>query len=262
MVRQMTFRAPGVLILPLLVAAAGCGSQETSSESPAGTESIEADADARLRAMSEHLAGLDTFAVKAAQTFDSDDGEPRSTELELLVERPGRLRASSSGTEGRQLTVFDGSSLRIVFFDDEAWTEVDVEGTNDDLADTLAERYGMFLPLADLLAASPYDSLVDAGMTGRLMGAEEIAGRACDLLSFDHEAVSWEVCVASDGDPVPLRMTVDSHSFERRSTSTFSDWSSSPATDGAFELEVPEDFEQLELLPLDETESQSSEETR
>jgi hypothetical protein len=218
--------------------------------SACGTEDPAAKADAKLRAMSDLLAGAQSFSVNADEQFVTDDSTVANRKMALTVRRPDSFRAETAGDAGTNTTVYDGEKLTILFSDEEVWAVLDAPETIDAAIDMLAVEYESFVFLADLLAASPYDSLVVENMTGTWVKAE-IDGTICDHLTYSNEFIEWQVWIPAKGEPLPIKFEIDYKGEEwpfTSFTSSFDGWKLNPAPSADyFSVEIPESFEQIEF---------------
>lgn len=215
-----------------------------------GTEDPAAKADAKLRAMSDLLAGAEGLSVTARQEFVSADSTVANRKMTLTIRRPDAFRAETVDDAGNSTTVYDGNSLTVVFADEEVWSTLEAPDTVDAAIDMLAIEYETFVFLADLLAASPYDSLIVEDMTGTWAKAV-IDGTECDHLTYSNEFIEWQLWIPASGDPLPMKFTIDYKGGEwpfASFTSSFDAWELNPELPADhFSADIPESFEQIEF---------------
>ncbi len=111
--------------------------------------------------------------------------------------------------------------------------------------------FGFYLPGADLLYSNPAHALLTDTTTGGWVGRETIDGKACDHVAFQDRGVNWELWVASDGSPLPVRSKAE-FPYQKRIRKfeiAFSDWNLSPtiAAD-RFRPNVPADYEGIAMI--------------
>jgi hypothetical protein len=199
--------------------------------------------------MSDLLAGTQGFQVTARQELVLANNSIETRTVDLIVQRPGKLWAASNDGGGTQTTVFDGKTVQVVFSNEKVWASLDAPATIDAMIDMLAEEHEVYIFLADLLAASPYDSLKVGNTTGQ--SAEvELDGASFHHLSFSNENVDWQLWIPVSGAPLPKKFEIDykeGGSFASF-TAYFDNWNLEPNLGAeAFVANIPGDFEQIEF---------------
>jgi hypothetical protein len=201
--------------------------------------------------MSDLLAGAETFKVSARQELAVTDSSPVMRDIDLTVQHPNNLRAESSGDQGTQTTVFDGSTLTVVYLEEEVWASLEAPGDIDAMVDLLADENEMYIFLADLFAASPYESLMVDGMTG-IHETAELEGEKCHLLTFGNEFVDWQLWLPTSGDPLPRKFHISykgDNALYSSFTAYFGEWTMNPELKSdTFTVSIPEAFEEIEFV--------------
>ena len=208
-------------------------------------------ADARLREMSDFLAGAEAFKVSARQELAIKDSSTVMRDIDLTVQHPNKLRAESSGDQGTQTTVFDGDTLTVLYLEEKVWAALKAPGDIDAMVDLLAEENEMHIFLADLLAASPFESLTVGGITGTHEKAE-LDGEKCHHLAFGNELVDWQLWIPVSGDPLPRKFHIsykDDNALYSSFTAHFGEWTMNPELNpDTFTASIPEGFEEIEFI--------------
>jgi hypothetical protein len=163
-----------------------------------------AEADKQLRNMSDLLSGTQGFQVTARQelVLANDMTEIRTTNL--AVQRPGKMWAETDVGGGTQTTVFDGKTVQVIYSNEKVWASLEAPTTIDAMVDMLSDKYETHIFLADLLAASPYDSLMVENTTGQSVEVE-LDGAAFHHLSFSNEYVDWQLWIPVLGAALPKK---------------------------------------------------------
>jgi len=194
-----------------------------------------------------------TIAKARAFSFSTDevseriarDGSTRAIHMQryITVRRPDRLWFKTSGasaTEG----FYDGARLTLVFHSDKLFGIIPTPPTLIETVRLVAERYGIPLPIGDLLTADPRHSLVSSQTTGGWAGEEFIDGKHCARLEWHHPNIDWTIWIPTFGEPLPRRLWVDYKTSMRKATVSFKDWNLAPQiTEQMFESRVPDDYE-------------------
>ena len=83
------------------------------------------------------------------------------------------------------------------------------------------------------------------------MAKEAVDGQQADHLAFKDKGVSWEVWIASTGDPLPIKAHADFPEAKhlRKVDLKFINWNLSPTLgDDRFKPSVPADYEGIAIL--------------
>lgn len=206
----------------LTVAGLGAGRPVASNETPEGralnrrVELIRFTDSAAvrdlLRGMSDFLATQDRLAYDYDATFevvtnaDQKLGIARSGTVTL--DRPDRIRASTTGGFVSMEVLFDGTTLTLFGKNADIFTQVPEPGSLDRLVDRLREAYGRALPAADLLLSNPYDALTQDVYDAKDLGSGVIDGTECDWLAFRTVDVDWQIWIAQGERPYPCRYVI------------------------------------------------------
>jgi hypothetical protein len=231
-----------------LAAACGSGEPRTDAERLArGRETIER--------MSAKLASADSFSLKTRETRDQIKGSGGVQQIALTREtivrrKPDRLYSKTAGDSENEAW-YDGVGITVVLHREKVFGQARMPETLDKTLDSMHERYGVALPVADFVYTSPAKALLTKTTTGGWVGRETLDGQPTDHLSFSDTGVKWQLWVASDGDPVPKKLIAEftDNARLRKAEAVFNEWSFSPqiASD-RFTPTVPEDYEGIAIV--------------
>ena len=209
---------------------------------------------AELRRMSDTLTNSASFTFSTTEEHvrPGRGSEPvaRNVSRQIAIRRPDGVWFSATGDRDGQVW-YNGSTVTLVSRREEVWGRVELPETLDEALDELSIRYAVPMPMADLLYSSPYEAFWTDDTTGGWVGSEEIDGRGCHHLAFQHEAVDWELWVAEDEPALPCRLSIayKQEPGETRSAITFSDWNLGvDLQDSRFEAEIPDGYERIGLV--------------
>lgn len=214
-------------------------------------------ADARLRAMSDTLAGVETFSFSATQRREQVDaaGEKtvRESNRELLAVRPDRFRERRITDGVTAFAIYDGSTLTLQGDREKVWAQVDMPPTLDEALDYLAEVYRMPMPIADLVYSDPYGSIVGDDTSLRMVGKEKVGGAECDHLVIETPAVIADVWLEGGERALPckLELVPKEAADAPRTSLEFRDWNLSPEVDAAlFAFTPPAGYNRIPMVAV------------
>lgn len=181
---------------------------------PAPAIADEDDAKRILKSMSDFMAS------QTAVSFDFDstlgvitaDGQrlALASSGSLALERPNKLMATRAGGFADVEFRFDGSKLVLFGKTANVFLEVPIEGSIDDLVETLRVDYDRPVPAGDLLISNSYDGLMEDVTDIKDLGSGVINGVECDYLAFRTEDVDWQIWIAHGDQPYPCRYVITS----------------------------------------------------
>jgi hypothetical protein len=167
-----------------------------------------------LKAMSDYMASqkaisFDFDAILEVVTTD-DQKLALASSGSLILNRPGKIRATRAGGHADIEMLFDGKTLTLVGNNANLYTQIEVPGTVDNLVDVLRDEYNRPLPAADLLMSNVYGELMANVTDVKDLGSGVIGGVECDYLAFRNKVVDWQIWIAQGANPYPCRYVVTS----------------------------------------------------
>jgi hypothetical protein len=177
-------------------------------------QTIDPEAERILKSMSAYLGGLASFSVK----FDADtEVVLRSAEKiqlsssgDLVVQRPGNLRATRHGMFTDAEIFFDGKTISIHNKTKNAYGRMESPGTIDDALDMAREQIGIDAPGADILYSDAYSGLLIDVESGAHVGTTMVGGMETDHLAFRAKDVDWQIWIQTGDKPLPLKYVITS----------------------------------------------------
>ena len=158
------------------------------------------------------------------------------------MQRPNRLVVLAGSDGGNFRLTYDGRTAALHDLDANTFGASTFTGSPSGLLQALEMRFGVTIPLADLLAEDPYVALVGHGTTGVYVGPTIVDGVVCDHFALRTGDVDWEIWIEASDRALPrLLSTVDRSVLERsRIILAFEDWSLAPRFGpGAFDTKPP-----------------------
>lgn len=109
----------------------------------------------------------------------------------ITASGPNHLRLESRGDLVNRDLFFDGSRLTVHDHGLGVYAEIPFSGTTGEMIDMLDRRFGLPVPLADLL----HDDrrlILDRVVTGTYVGETQVDGHPCHHVAFTREDIDWQ----------------------------------------------------------------------
>jgi hypothetical protein len=206
---------------------------------------IDAAATETLGRMVEYLRSLPAFTVHAQSSkeeiVNGDFKLQRNLETDVTVKKPDRLRASGVGDEGRRTFVYDGKSLALFLEPDNYLATAPAPATVREMLDVMLERYGVELPLLDVLYVAAGGDLGSTVTESSDIGPSRIAGVECEHLAFRGAKADWQLWIEHGARPLPRKIVITTRDHPRAPQFTaLLSWDDSPTIDDStFQLKPP-----------------------
>lgn len=210
-----------------------------------------------LKQMSDCLAKASRFSFEVTDTMDalSEAGQKiqLNTDRSLRIARPDRIQAEMRGSGVNRRVVYDGKAITMHDLEPNTYGVIEAPDNIDEMLDFVAEKYGMTIPLGDLVYSSPYDAVLPKTQTGRYLGLRKVGATECHYLAFQGEAVDWQIWIDAGDQPLPLKLVITYKlaPTKPRYAATFTKWDLAPhLPSDLFEFQPPDDAERLDTLPV------------
>lgn len=210
-----------------IAALALCGVASATGSLPAAAD--EAQAKQMFKAMTDYLAGQQAFSFNYDATLDIVTTDMMKVGLassgSLTLQRPDKARMTRTGVADLELT-YDGKTVSAIGKHLNVYTKIPLEGSVDDMIDTLRFAYGVEAPAADLLSPNAFEIMMDNVTAGKDLGSGVIGGEVCNHVAFRTRDTDWEVWIADGDVPRPCRFTITSRMMAMAPSYTvqISDW--------------------------------------
>ena len=223
--------------------------------SAASAQSIAPKADAALKSMGQLLAGAKAMTFKSHSTVDTWSSTGQKVQVarsqQISVRRPDGLAATVTGDDLNLKFTYDGKQVLLVNTDKQSYALADAKPTIDATLDMLATEYGLPIPLADILYADPYKTLIENVRSGEHLGTGYVMDTKCDHLAFRQDNIDWQVWIEQGDKPLPRKLVITYRDApgQPQYTAYFSDWNLSadiPAEQ--FKAQVPQDLKRVDLV--------------
>lgn len=223
--------ATAVFAMVSLLPAAGQTGQPTSQPTEVAVAPMDAVADQRVRAMSDHLAGQRSFRFDVEIAYDAVEYDGQKVQLarssRVEVVRPNRLRVDSRGDRGwSKVNVFDGANFLVHDRSQNVYARVATPATLDEFFDFLFEKYGVSPPVADFLLSDVHSVLTREATSAAVLGDAIVAGKECDHIAFTGDLLDWQIWIEKGDRPWPRKFIITYKDIDVRPqfTAVFRDW--------------------------------------
>jgi hypothetical protein len=217
------------------------------------------DAAKILKAMSDYVGSQKIISA----TYDSDI-EVITPDLQkiqfassgqVLLSRPDKLRATRTGGYSDVELVFDGKTANAFGKNINAFAQLDMPGSIDQLLDRLENQSSLALPGADLLLSNAYDVLMSGVLDAKHMGQGVINGVECEHLAFRNADTDWQLWVEIGPNPIPRKYVITSKAVTGgpQYTLRIKDWKTDAQVGAdAFTFKPPADAKKVDVKALRE----------
>ncbi len=213
-----------------------------------------------LKKMGDFIAKQKKFTFQATNTLDeiSDSGKKTQTitHQTFYINRADgqKLACDIKSDKKNRYFAYDGQKIILYDKDKNAYAVIDAPKTIDSMLDMIIAKYGVNLPLIDILFDDPFLAMSAEIETGKYIGTEKIEGKECHHLAFTQDAIDWQVWIQTGNKPLPEKLIITYKNLEGtpRFESILSKWNLSPEFKAEqFDFKPPKDAEKIEIEPAD-----------
>ncbi len=222
-------------------------------------DGVDPEADRILREMSDYLAGLPAFSMKADIDNEIVDLEGQKLQLsaysEIVVQRPDKFHIARRGLFADAEFIFDGKALTLFGKRFNIYMQIESPGGVDDAIRTFEGVTGLDAPGADLLFSDPYAILAEEVTSGAYLGVSYVEGAPCHHLAFRKARVDWQIWVKTGDQPLPMKYVITSKWVTGAPQYTVRprDWNTNPEIPAdAFRFTAPAEAKRIESLLINE----------
>jgi hypothetical protein len=237
--------APSASSAPSGTAAAPESSNVTSERDPNAIKALED--------MGRYLRTVNAFQIRTQTTRDEVLADGQNIEfgavVDMIVARPNRLRAEVTSDKQQRLYFDDGKTFSVWARRMNYYATVPAPATLRELADTLADRYNLELPVADLFYWG--DTRNTEQIRGAMdIGPSQIDGVTCEHYAFRQDGADWQVWIQQGDYPLPRKLVITTLSDPARPKFTsVMTWNLAPSfNDAAFAFVPPKDARRIMLI--------------
>jgi hypothetical protein len=225
-------------------------SSTAASTTPETTVGRDPDAIRALERMGDYLRTIKAFQVRSQTNRDEvlDDGQNVEFDgvVDMIVQKPNRLRAEVTSDKQQRLYLYNGSDLSIWARRVNYYATIPAPPTIRELVDTLTSKYDIELPLVDLFYWSDRKSTGD--ITSAIdLGNSQVEGVTCQHYAFRQDGADWQVWIQQGDYPLPRKLVIRTTTDEARPRfATVMTWNLAPSfNDAAFTFDAPDDAKRI-----------------
>jgi len=191
---------------------------------------VDPSADKILKRMGDYLGQAPFYSVNAEIWQDVELGSGQQVQagrtVVLQVRRPDHFHAEVRSTRRSRGLFYDGKSITLLNRNENFYGSIPAPATLDQALDTASDRFGIEMPLEDLVVSDPYQSAMQKIVSGRDIGPVTVLGTPCEHLAFSLGAVDWQIWIEDGVKPVPRKIVITYKDEEGTPeyTAIFSNW--------------------------------------
>lgn len=196
-----------------------------------------------------------SFTIASVHTETMADGLPFQlvTETRVALRRPDRFWVDIRSEQVHNRFLYDGQRVTLHHLIANLYATMDAPATIDATLTRMEEEFGMFIPLADVIASDAGRRMMDGVDEITYLGLDEVDGVSCHHLFARQEDLDWEAWIEDGSMLVPRKIVIDFKDDEGSPTYTalLSDWDFSPHLhDAVFTQTHPLGARRIELQQL------------
>ncbi|ACB49542.1 hypothetical protein cce_0190 [Crocosphaera subtropica ATCC 51142] len=231
---------------------------QTSPPAPENLKTTEA----LLSQVCDFLKAQPAFTVETDVTYDNvlESGEKvqYSGYQELWVSKPDRMRSDYTGDERITRFYYDGQSFSLFTPPLDVYATKEAPANLDDVVEQIAQRYGITIPMSNLLLSNPCGAIATEIENAVFVGNNLVNRQETYHILLKGEERDIQLWISKTEPPLILKGIINYKTLPSspQYTALFSNWNFNPSlTDDIFRFVPPQDAVGIEILP-----SQSNEE--
>jgi hypothetical protein len=253
MKRIMNYTAAAALCAALWAPSGLMGQQPAS---PSSDPKLDPDAISALRKMGDYLRTLDQFQVTGAITTDEVLVDSQKVQMakhvDLIVDRPNRLRMQVKSDKHERLFLYDGNSFTMFAPRMKYYATIEAPANIAELAKLLEDKHDIELPFVDLFRWGTSDSRIAEIKAAKFIGSSECEGVTCEHYAFRMDGLDWEIWIQNGDYPLPHKIVLTTLTDQARPqyAATYK-WNLAPSfNEQAFVFVAPPDAKKITLADL------------
>lgn len=246
----------GAVALPFAIGlGASAYAQAKATPGAAPATKPDADALAALDKMGEALRALSGFTITAdvttEQVLDSGQKLQYGGDVKIEVQRPGAFKIWTKSDQQERELYYDGKSLTVFAPKIGYYASVPAPATINATLDTISDKYGLEVPLADLFSLGVDPALTAKIQSGFDVGPAMINGKACEHYAFRQEEADWQVWIRSEGPALPCKMVITTTQDEAQPQYTaVMTWEAAAPPQAAYTFKPPANAHRITLADI------------
>ncbi|MGH7850941.1 MAG: DUF2092 domain-containing protein [Thermodesulfobacteriota bacterium] len=206
----------------------------------------------------EFLSKAGSFSFSAEAEYDALQGNGQKMEFggvhKITVVRPDKVYSEIKERDGTEKSfIFDGKDIYYADLEQNVYASVPRPGNIDQAMDYFTEGLQMPLPLGQLISSDIAEMVKKEIYAGGFVDESTIGGVECDHLAFRMKNIDIQVWIASEGDPLQMRLVIDYKNApgEPQFRAMFRDWNFKPAaSDSLFVFKPGDGMKKITFAPI------------
>ncbi len=241
-------------VLALLL---GIGLISAQDKSAGSTEKVDPRVKELMKRMGTFLESLKKYALEAEETIDEWSDEAGmyiqlSHQRKVLVVRPNGVHSTTSGDQQRCF-YYNGKTITLHERDKNTYVTVPAPDTIEKAMQDMHEKYGMNLPLADLLLSRPDAAMLKNVDYAFYLGERTIENVKCHHIACSQRNIDWQLWVEQGEQPLPRKLVITHTRLggDPKYVAVIKKWNLDPKPEpGCFDFKKPEGAMQMDMPRL------------
>ena len=165
-----------------------------------------------LRQMSEELNNAGAYRFHAEINFDevliSGQKVQFAGAADVRVRHPDGIFIDYRDDLSAKRFWYDGKTGTLLDVFQDVYSTADLPGGIDAAVDQLQQRYGLALPLGDLISSDVFAVIDSRALAWGYIGVHDVEGTAAHHLAIVGENADLQVWIQEEGRPLPLKIVV------------------------------------------------------
>jgi len=260
--KHVAMKCPVAMSVALLLFAASAHAVESSLErdvyigTTAEETALPASAlESLLRRMSEELNNAGAYRFHAEINFDdvliSGQKLQFAGAADVRVRQPDGIFADYRDDLSAKRFWYDGKQGTLLDVFQDVYSTADLAGDIDTAVDQLQERYGLALPLGDLISSDVFAVIDSHALAWGYIGVHDVEGTAAHHIAIVGENADLQVWIQEEGRPLPLKIVVTYKNIPMspQFQAVLMDWEfGTDVAADSFEPDLPESAQKAEFL--------------
>lgn len=245
-----------LIILGLLLA--GCTRLTTPDVKIAKAEkNIPPKVQDLLSRASANLKKQPQFVLEIEAQFDRVNDQAQklrsgTSAIRYWLKRPNKVRAEVKSDEKDRIVWYNGTSLTVLDNRRNVYALTEAPPTIDETLDLLVLKYGVSIPVMDILYSSPAAGLLEYVESAEYLGISTIGAKRCHHLFFSQEFTDWQLWLEDTAELLPCKLliTYRTEAGQPQYEAQFLNWSfPKELSDSNFESSIPANIRRVTLNP-------------
>jgi hypothetical protein len=206
----------------------------------------------------EFLSKAGSFSFTAEVEYDAIQGNGERIEFggvrKITVVRPDKLRVDIVERDGtKKVFIFDGKEIYYSDLEQNVYASVPRPGNINQAVNYFTQTLQMPLPLGQLISSGVSGMVKKEIYAGGFIEQSTINGVLCDHLAFRTKNIDFQVWIASEGDPLLMRLVIDYRSApgEPQFRAMLKDWNFKPeVSDSLMVFKPGENMQKIAFAPV------------